>query len=95
MILFQFGKHPFHKGLAEKTGTVLHLETAAVLVYCCHFLVIQTDNLPVSPQQGSLLLLKVLRVHNRSFPFSIPAQIRIDSFAKLQNPGDISQSRAL
>ena len=74
MILFQFGEHPLHKGFAEKGGAVLDLETAAVLLYGSHFLVVETNDLPVPPDKGGFLPVEEIGIYRRTLSFALFTQ---------------------
>ncbi len=88
MILFEFGEDSLHKGLAEKGGTVVHLETAAILLQGGHLPVVETDDLPVAPDQRGFLAVQIIRVDDRSLSFALTTQSGFNCYANLRKVCD-------
>lgn len=65
MLLIQAFEHTLHDGLTEEGGLGRYLEQAAVFIYCRHFFFIEKDDLPLAAHEGSLLLLKEVRIDCR------------------------------
>ena len=63
MIIFKFRQHLLHYGLAEENSLSPYPEFVAILTYCSHLTVIQIDDLPVTADKGSLLLLEIFRIY--------------------------------
>lgn len=82
MIVIQFRKNLLHDSLAEKDSLGPDAELLAIIAYGSHLTVIQIDDLPMTPYQGLLLLLKIFRVNARNIiflPFSHLTQIKLNS----------------
>ena len=62
MIVIKFRKDLFHDSLPEKDCLGTDTEPFTILLYGCHFTVIQIDDLPVATHQRLLLLLEIFRI---------------------------------
>ena len=63
MIILKLGQDLLHYGLAEKNGLGTYPELLAILSDGSHLAVIQIDDLPVTADKGSLLLLEIFRIY--------------------------------
>lgn len=64
MVIIEFLEYLLHNGLTEEDGSCGDTELFTILRNSLHLLVIQVDNLAVTPDKRGLLLLKIFGVYS-------------------------------
>ena len=73
MVIIQFRQDLLHNGVSEECCFGADAELFTICVDRSHLTVIQVDDLSVTTNKGSLLLLEIFRIHSGCadiFPFS-------------------------